>query len=176
MQDFQQPQKKPAPDCPFAPLYPSYINKNEEFFMKLAYNQALKAWKEGEVPVGAVIEYQGEVIAQAHNMVEQMADPTAHAEILAITQATSKLEDWRLNGATLYVTKEPCPMCSGACVMARISKVVYAVGDEKMGFLGGALKIHEVPTLNHHLEVQSGVLEPECTEMLKAFFALKRKR
>ena len=171
----QSQTKKSVPECPFGPLYPSYINKNEEFFMKLAYNQALKAWKEGEVPVGAIIEYQGEVIAQAHNMVEQTSDPTAHAEILAITQASSKLEDWRLNSATLYVTKEPCPMCSGACIMARISKVVYAVGDEKMGFLGGALKIHEVPTLNHHLEVQSGVLEAECTEMLKTFFALKRK-
>ncbi len=166
---------KTTPDCPFDPIFPSYINKDDSFYMKLAYNQALKAWEEGEVPVGAIIECGGEIIAQAHNMVEQTKDPTAHAEILAITQACAKMEDWRLNGCTLYVTKEPCPMCSGACVMARIDKVVYSVGDEKMGFLGGALNIHKVPTLNHHLNVESGVLAEECTQMLKTFFALKRE-
>ena len=166
---------KPAPECPFEPLRPSYINRDDEFYMKLAYNQALKAWKEGEVPVGAVIVADGEIIAQAHNMVEQTQDPTAHAEILAITQAAAKLGDWRLNGATLYATKEPCPMCSGACIMARISKVVYAVEDKKMGFLGGALKVNEVETLNHRVEVQAGVLREECIEMLKSFFAQKRR-
>ena len=144
--------------------------------MKLAYNQALKAWKEGEVPVGAVIECAGEVIAQAHNMVEQTNDPTAHAEILAITQASAKMQDWRLNGCTLYVTKEPCPMCSGAAIMARLDRVVYAVADEKMGLLGGALEVHKVPTLNHHLEIKNGVLFEECMQMLKTFFALKRKK
>ena len=142
--------------------------------MKLAYNQALKAWKLGEVPVGAVIEYGGEVIAQAHNTVEQSQDPTAHAEILAITQASAKIGDWRLNGATLYVTKEPCPMCSGASIMARLSRVVYAVPDSKMGFLGGALSTHEVPTLNHHLQITQGVLQDECLELIKTYFALKR--
>ena len=167
--------RKSAPECPFAPMHPSYMLRDDEFYMKLAYNQALKAWREGEVPVGAVIELEGEIVAQAHNMVESTKDPTAHAEILAITQAAAKLGDWRLNGATIYVTKEPCPMCSGACVMARLKRAVYAVGDAKMGFLGGALKIHEVPTLNHRLEVSTGVLEKECTEMIKAFFVLKRK-
>ncbi len=167
--------EKDAPECPFDPLYPSYLEKSDEFFMKLAYNQALKAWKLGEVPVGAVVEYGGEIVAQAHNRVEQTKDPTAHAEILAITQAASKIGDWRLNGATLYVTKEPCPMCSGACVMARLSRVVYAVPDEKMGFLGGALEIHKVPTLNHRLEAAQGVLEKECLEMIKTYFAAKRK-
>ena len=166
---------KSAPECPFAPLAPSYLNRDDEFFMKLAYNQALKAWKSGEIPVGAVIEMDGQVIAAAHNMVESTKDPTAHAEILAITQAAAKIGDWRLNGATLYVTKEPCPMCSGACVMARLKRVVYAVGDPKMGFLGGALKIHEVPTLNHHLEVSSGVLEAECLNLIKTYFACKRQ-
>ncbi len=167
--------EKTIPECPFEPLFPSYLNRDDEFFMKLAYNQALKAWKLGEIPVGAVIEYRGEVVAQAHNAVEQSQDPTAHAEILAINQAASKIGDWRLNGATLYVTKEPCPMCSGACVMARLSRVVYSVGDPKMGFLGGALKIHEVPTLNHHLETTSGILLDECLDMIKTYFALKRK-
>ena len=169
-----QPREKTAPPCPFQPLYPSYMNRDGEFYMKLAYNQALKAWAEGEVPVGCIIEYGGEIIAQAHNMVEQTKDPTAHAEILAITQAASNAGDWRLNGANLYVTKEPCPMCSGACVMARISRVTFAVPDSKMGFLGGALKIHEVPTLNHRLETVSGVLREECELMLKTFFMLKR--
>lgn len=156
-------------------MFPSYLNRDDEFFMKLAYNQALKAWKLGEVPVGAVVEYCGEVVAQAHNSVEQSQDPTAHAEILAINQAAAKIGDWRLNGATLYATKEPCPMCSGACVMSRLSRVVYAVGDQKMGFLGGALKIHEVPTLNHRLTVQSGVLQDECMLMIRTFFNLKRE-
>ena len=166
--------EKTIPECPFEPLFPSYLVRDDAFFMKLAYNQALKAWKLGEVPVGAVIEYGGEVIAQAHNTVEQSQDPTAHAEILAITQASAKIGDWRLNGATLYVTKEPCPMCSGASIMARLSRVVYAVPDSKMGFLGGALSTHEVPTLNHHLQITQGVLQDECLELIKTYFALKR--
>ena len=166
---------KSIPDCPFEPFRPSYMKRDAEFHMKLAYNQALKAWREGEIPVGAVIELGGEILAQAHNMVEQTNDPTAHAEIIAITQAAAKLGDWRLNGATLYATKEPCPMCSGACVMARISKVVYAVEDKKMGFLGGALNISEVETLNHRTEVECGVLRGECLQMLKTFFAQKRE-
>ena len=103
-----------------------------------------------------------------------MRDPTAHAEILAITQAARKLGDWRLNGATVYVTKEPCPMCSGACVMGRVSRVVFSVPDPKMGFLGGALKFHDIPTLNHAIQVDSGVLFDECSRLLKTFFALKR--
>ena len=110
--------------------------------------------------IGAVIELGGEVVAQAHNSVESSRDPTAHAEIIAITQAAAKCEDWRLSGATLYVTKEPCPMCAGACVMSRLKRVVYAVYD--------------LPTLNHSLIVHSGVLEEDCTLLLKTFFSLKR--
>lgn len=166
--------RKEFPPCPFLPLHPSYLSRGDEFFMKLAYNQALKAWNCGEVPVGAVIEFGGELIAQAHNSVEGSRDPTAHAEILAITQAAAKLGDWRLAGATLYVTKEPCPMCAGACVMSRLKRVVYAVSDPKMGFLGGAMKFHDLPTLNHSLSVENGALEAECAELLKTFFALKR--
>lgn len=167
--------RKEFPPCPFLPLHPSYLSRGDEFFMKLAYNQALKAWNCGEVPVGAVIEFGGELIAQAHNSVEGSRDPTAHAEILAITQAAAKLGDWRLAGATLYVTKEPCPMCAGACVMSRLKRVVYAVSDPKMGFLGGAMKFHDIPTLNHSLSVENGALEAECAELLKTFFALKRR-
>ena len=167
--------RKEFPPCPFLPLHPSYLSRGDEFFMKLAYNPALKAWNCGEVPVGAVIEFGGELIAQAHNSVEGSRDPTAHAEILAITQAAAKLGDWRLAGATLYVTKEPCPMCAGACVMSRLKRVVYAVSDPKMGFLGGAMKFHDLPTLNHSLSVENGALEAECAELLKTFFALKRR-
>jgi tRNA(adenine34) deaminase len=106
--------------------------------------------------------------------VESLNDPTAHAEILAITQATEIVGDWRLNGATLYVTKEPCPMCSGASIMARISKVVYAVPDPKMGCMGGATAVQELPRLNHRVEVESGTLEDECKAVLQEYF--KRKR
>jgi tRNA(adenine34) deaminase len=143
--------------------------------MKLAYNQAIEAWREDEVPVGAVIEYGGELLAQAHNQVEATGDPTAHAEILALTQAARALGDWRLNGARLFVTKEPCPMCSGAAIMARLAEVVYGVPDPKMGCLGGAASVHELPRLNHRLAVRGGVLVPECQALLKAYFAEKRE-
>ena len=165
---------KPFPQCPFEPLRRSFLNRNDEFFMSLAYNQALKAWESGEVPVGAVIEYGGEVVAQAHNMVETLQDPTAHAEILAITQAAKTIGGWRLNGSTLYVTKEPCPMCSGAIVMGRVSRVVFGAPDPKMGFMGGAAKFHEMSGLNHRTVVADLVLKDECVEMLKTYFKLKR--
>jgi len=162
------------PECPFAALYPSALNRDDTYYMKLAYNCALKAWAENEVPIGAVIEYGGEVIARGWNRVEALNDATAHAEILAITQATGIVGDWRLNDATLYVTKEPCPMCSGATIMARLKRVVYAVGDPKMGCLGGATALHTLPRLNHHLDVCGGVLEDECRELLQTYFKLKR--
>lgn len=160
--------------CPFEKLYPSQLHMDDVFFMKLAYNQAIDAWRANEVPVGAVIAMDGRLIAASHNAVESTGDPTAHAEMLAITQASRAVRDWRLNGATLYVTKEPCPMCSGASIMARLSRVVYALGDPKMGFLGGALETHTVAGLNHRVQVTGGVLETECRELLQAFFALKR--
>jgi tRNA(adenine34) deaminase len=143
--------------------------------MSLAWNQAIDAWRKDEVPIGAVIEVGGEVIASAHNAVEGNDDPTAHAEMLAITQAAAKVGDWRLEGATVYVTKEPCPMCSGAMLMSRVKRVCYAVPDPKMGCLGGATNLNDVPGMNHHLELTAGgVLEDECREMLREFFRLKR--
>ena len=105
---------------------------------------------------------------------ESLNDPTAHAEILAITQATEIVGDWRLNAATLYVTKEPCPMCSGASIMARLGKVVYAVGDPKMGCLGGATSVHELPGLNHRVTVSGGILEEPCKAVLQEYFQRKR--
>ena len=142
--------------------------------MKLAYNQAIDAWRNNEVPIGAVIEYQGEIIASAYNQVESTCDPTAHAEIIAITQASRQLKDWRLNQARLFVTKEPCPMCSGASIMARLAEVIYAVPDTKMGCLGGATAVHELPHLNRYLKTSSGVLHDECLALLQAFFQKKR--
>ena len=143
--------------------------------MRLAYNAAIDAYKENEVPIGAVIAFEGDVIATSHNQVEFTKDATAHAEILAITQATQKIEDWRLKDCTLYVTKEPCPMCSGAAFMSRLGRVVYGVPDNKMGFLGGALDISKVQSLNHRLQVTSGVLEEECKALLTQFFLEKRE-
>jgi tRNA(adenine34) deaminase len=144
--------------------------------MTLAYNQAIEAWKADEVPVGAVIARGEMTIAAAHNRVEALKDPTAHAEILAISAAAGVLGDWRLNECVLYVTKEPCPMCSGAVVMARLGRVVYAVPDPKMGFLGGAISVHEVPTLNHRVQVSHGVMEADCVKLLQAFFQMKREQ
>jgi len=162
------------PACPFEKRFPSQLVRDDSFFMSLAYNQAIDAWRLDEVPIGAVIALGGEVIASAHNTVESANDPTAHAEMLAITQAAAKLGDWRLAGATVYVTKEPCPMCSGALLMSRVKRVCYAVPDPKMGCLGGATNLNELPRVNHHVELTAGVLENECREMLQAFFKLKR--
>lgn len=162
------------PPCPFEKKFPSQLNRDDDFFMTLAYNKAIDAWRMDEVPIGAVIEYGGECIAAAHNMVEQTKDPTAHAEILALTQASNAIGDWRLSDATLYVTKEPCPMCSGAAVMARLKRVVYAVSDPKMGCLGGAAELHRLPRSNHQFPITMGVMEETCKMLLQAFFQAKR--
>lgn len=166
---------KSVPPCPFEKLHPSLLAMDESYFMAMAYNQAIDAWNQGEVPIGAVIEYEGEIVAKAHNCVEATGDPTAHAEILALTSAARAIGDWRMTGATLYVTKEPCPMCSGAMVMSRMSRVVYAVRDVKMGCLGGAMDVNSLPQSFHHAIVQTGVMERECLELIQEFFRLRRK-
>ena len=167
-------QPKP-PDCPFEKRFPSQLLRDDAFYMSLAYNQAIDAWRQDEVPIGAVIVLGGEVIASAHNTVECTHDPTAHAEMLAITQAAAKLGNWRLEGVTVFVTKEPCPMCSGAMLMSRVKRVCFAVPDPKMGCLGGATNLNDLPRVNHHVELTSGgVLETECRELLQAFFRVKR--
>src|SRR5471032_1716406 len=148
----------PARICPFEKLHPSLLLRDDEYFMKLAYNQAIEAWRLDETPIGAVIEIGGEIIAQAHNLVENSGDPTAHAEILALTQAAKAVGDWRLTGAR---------------IMARLSEVIYGVPDAKMGCLGGAASVHELPKLNHRLKVRSGLLAPECHTLLKAYFKEK---
>jgi len=169
----------PPPDiptpCPFEKRFPSQLVRDDVYYMSLAYNQAIDAWRRDEVPIGAVIELGGEVVGAAHNQVESARDPTAHAEILAITQAAARLGDWRLAGATVYVTKEPCPMCSGAMLMSRVRRVCYAVPDPKMGCLGGATNLNDLPRINHHVELTAGgELETECRELLQAFFRLRR--
>jgi tRNA(adenine34) deaminase len=161
--------------CPFEKRFPSQLIRDDTFFMSLAYNQAIDAWREDEVPIGCVIELDGEVIAAAHNTVESTNDPTAHAEMIAITQAAARIGDWRLENATLYVTKEPCPMCSGATLMSRVKRVCYAVPDPKMGCLGGATNLNTLARVNHRLELTAGgVLEAECRELIQAFFKTKR--
>jgi len=165
---------KPPLPCPFEKRFPSQLVRDDAFFMTLAYNQAIDAWRADETPIGAVIEMDGEPIAHAFNQVDGAKDPTAHAEMLAITKAANAVGDWRLNTCRLYVTKEPCPMCAGASIMARLREVVFAVPDPKMGYLGGALEAHATPTLNHRLSVRGGVLEDECRELIQAYFRLKR--
>ena len=163
------------PPCPFEKRFPSQLVRDDTFYMSLAYNQAIDAWRVDEVPIGCVIERDGEVIAFAHNTVEHGEDPTAHAEMLAITQAASAIGNWRLERCTLYVTKEPCPMCSGASIMARVARVVYAVPDPKMGCLGGATNLSELPRVNHRCEITAGgVLEAECRALIQTYFRLKR--
>jgi tRNA(adenine34) deaminase len=143
--------------------------------MSLAFNRAIDAWNADEVPVGAVIVHGEQIIASAHNQVESLKDPTAHAEILAISQAAEALGDWRLNEAQLYVTKEPCPMCSGAAIMSRLARVVFGVQDPKMGMLGGIEAMHEIKSMNHHLIVTPRVMEEECKALLQAYFQFKRQ-
>ncbi|MEO0510624.1 MAG: nucleoside deaminase [Verrucomicrobiota bacterium] len=162
-------------DCPFEKIYPSELKRDAEYFMSLAYNEAIEAWRKDEVPIGAVIEHKGRVIASAHNQSRLTNDPTAHAEILAISQAANSLGDWRLNECTMYVTKEPCPMCSGALVISRIGKVFYGLPDEKMGCVGGAVDLGALPRSNHHFESVGGVLQEINHALLKAFFEEKRK-
>lgn len=161
--------------CPFEKIYPSELRRDVEYYMTHAYNQAIEAWQKDEVPIGAVIAYQERIIASAHNQSRSTNDPTAHAEILAISQAANTLGDWRLNECTLYVTKEPCPMCSGALVIARIGKVFYGLPDEKMGCVGGTVDLGTLPCSNHHFESTGGILKELNHTLLKAFFEEKRQ-
>lgn len=160
--------------CPFEKIFPSQLVKNHEYFMSHAYNQAIDAYNENEVPVGAVIVLGGEIIASDHNRVLQLNDPSAHAEMLAISKAASIIGDWRLNEITMYVTKEPCPMCSGACIMSRVGTVVYGFADPKMGCLGGAFSLNSLPQINHRVEIITDVMRAECHAIIQQFFKDKR--
>jgi tRNA(adenine34) deaminase len=150
--------------------------------MEHALREAEAAGREDEVPIGAIIVHESpldaglRVIAAAHNQREQLRDPTAHAEMLAITQAAEVLGNWRLEGCTLYVTLEPCPMCAGAIVLARIPRVVFGAPDPKAGAATTLFRLLDDPRLNHRAEVVAGVLQERCGQILSEFFARKRKR
>jgi tRNA(adenine34) deaminase len=146
-----------------------------ETYMRRALREAEQALTEDEVPVGAVIVRDGQIIASAHNGREQLHDPTAHAEMVAITQAAAALEDWRLEGCTLYVTLEPCPMCAGAILQARIPTVVFGALDPKAGAVQSLFKLLSDARLNHRCEIITGVMAAECGEILTRFFVEKRK-
>ena len=148
--------------------------QSDHFFMGEALRQAARAWEAGEVPVGAVIVQAGRIIARAHNQVELLKDATAHAEMLAVTQAEEAAGDWRLTDCTLYVTKEPCPMCAGAMVHARLRRVVFGCPDPKGGGAGGLFNILQNPALNHRCELTAGVKLEECRAILREFFLGKR--
>ena len=147
---------------------------NNEYFMRLALNEAEAAFAEGEVPVGAVLVTENRVIVSAHNKKEASADPTAHAELTVIREGAIKRGNWRLTDATLYVTKEPCIMCAGAMVNARLGKLVYGCRDEKYGAVTSRHQIVYDPLLNHRVRVTSGVMENECAGILKRFFVKLR--
>ena len=147
---------------------------SDDYFMGEALRQAAKAYEKGEVPVGAVVVRAGKIIARAFNQVEELKDATAHAEMLALTQAENAVGDWRLTDCTLYATKEPCPMCSGAIVHTRLARIVFGASDPKGGAAGGALNLLQFPTLNHRCEITGGVREMECRALLQKFFATQR--
>jgi tRNA(adenine34) deaminase len=150
--------------------------QSDSYFMGEALRQAAKAFSAEEVPVGAIVVREGRIIARAGNQVELLKDATAHAEMLALTQAEEAVGDWRLNDCTLYVTKEPCPMCAGAIVHVRVGRVVFGVRDPKAGAAGSALNLLQFPTFNHRCEISGGVREPECRSLLQSFFAAQRQR
>ena len=153
----------------------SLLNDADVRFMRVAIEAARIAEENGDVPIGAVIVYKNQIIGKAYNQRQQLQDPTAHAEIIALTQAAAFLESWRLNGCTMYVTLEPCPMCAGALVLARMDRLVYGSDDPKAGACKSLYNIVQDERLNHKLEVTSGVLEEQCREQLQGFFARRRQ-
>jgi tRNA(adenine34) deaminase len=146
----------------------------DECFMREALRQADKAAKADEVPVGAVVVHSGKIIGRAHNQVELLKDATAHAEMLALTQAEAAVGDWRLTDCDLYVTKEPCPMCAGALVHTRIRRVIFGCADPTAGAAGSVMNLLQMPALNHRCDIASGVLQNECAAILQNFFRKRR--
>jgi tRNA(adenine34) deaminase len=147
----------------------------DEDFMRAALNQALLAYESGEVPVGAIIVHEGRVIGRGYNQRELLNDPTAHAEMIAITEASESLQSWRLENCTMYVTLEPCPMCAGAIVNSRIKRVVYGATDPKAGACGTLFNLVQDSRLNHRASLQTGILGEEAGELLKSFFREARE-
>ncbi len=146
----------------------------DEYFMRDALRQAQKAYAADEVPVGAVVVRAGTIIARAHNQVELLKDATAHAEMLALTEAEAAVGDWRLTECELYVTKEPCAMCAGALVHTRIRRVILGCTDPAAGAAGSVVNLLQMPALNHQCQITSGVLQNECAAILQGFFRKRR--
>ena len=151
------------------------ISTSHDHFIRQALKEAERAFEAGEVPVGAVVVQEGKVIGRGHNQRESLNDPTAHAEVLAITSAANHLGDWRLEGCTLYVTKEPCPMCAGAIVNSRLKGLVFGAWDEQAGCCGSLYQLCRDPRFNHQVEVAGGILEEECRSLLQEFFRTRRE-
>ena len=149
-------------------------DQQDEHYMLEAIKAAQIAEENGDVPIGAVIVYENQVIGRAYNQREQLNDPTAHAEIIALTQAAAFIESWRLGGCTIYVTLEPCAMCAGALVLGRLDRLVYGCDDPKAGACKSLYNIVQDERLNHRLEVTSGILADECSQQLQAFFQRRR--
>ncbi|MCH8215136.1 MAG: tRNA adenosine(34) deaminase TadA [Planctomycetes bacterium] len=150
------------------------INSDDDRYMRMAIVQADIAETNGDVPIGCVIVHEDQIISKAYNQREQLQDPTAHAEVIALTQASSALESWRLQGCTLYVTLEPCAMCAGALVLARIDRLVFGCHDPKTGACGSLYNIVQDSRLNHSVRITSDVLAEACSEQLRTFFKNKR--
>jgi len=148
---------------------------SDDYFMREALRLAAKAFANEEVPIGAVVVREGAIIGRAHNQVELLKDATAHAEMLAITQAEAAVGDWRLNDCDLYVTKEPCAMCAGALVHVRMRRVIFGCPDERGGAAGGVVNLLQFPSLNHRCEITPGILQEECASLLQTFFQARRQ-
>ena len=152
----------------------SHFFPRDEYFMRLALREAIRATEHEDVPVGAVIVREGEVIGAAHNERELRSDPTAHAELIALRDAARALGSWRVLDSVMYVTLEPCAMCAGAIVLARVPRVVFGAADPKAGAAGSVLDVLNVAQLNHRPQVQSGLMAEDCAGLLRAFFADRR--
>jgi tRNA(adenine34) deaminase len=152
----------------------SHFFPRDEYFMRLALREAARALEHDDIPVGAVVVQDGEVIGSGHNEREVRTDPTAHAEVIALRDAARTLGSWRVLESVLYVTLEPCAMCAGAIVLARIPRVIFGTSDPKAGAAGSVLDVLAQPRLNHRPQVQSGLLAGECADLLRSFFASRR--
>jgi tRNA(adenine34) deaminase len=154
---------------------PSHFFPRDEYFMRLALREAERALEHDDVPIGAVVVQEGEVLGVGHNERELRTDPTAHAELIALREAAHRLGSWRVLDAVIYVTLEPCAMCAGAIVLARVPRVVFGTADPKAGAAGSILNVLNVPQFNHRPQVESGLLAEECADLLRAFFAPRRR-
>ena len=152
------------------------IKNNHEKWMKAAFREAEKAFEQDEVPIGAVVVQNGQIIGRGYNQCESLIDPTAHAEIIAITSAANTIKDWRLKDCQLYVTKEPCPMCAGALVNARINMVIFGMYDEKEGCCGSLYQLCRDNRFKHQLTVKGGIMEDACTLIIQEFFKKQREK